>query len=343
MSAHPRLCHVKSELGLVDFLILQLGTLHQYVSFLPFQHWHQVCLTFYQLIAFFGPSYPLVLLFFQHLNSLSPLLLSSLISASCSCLQNTVNMSTLNKPVEPAVIPERISSLMAPSRQSALCTHKQRSVSAASRLSEMSVDSTTSDILDLKLAAMESELEYIQCVRDSLNEAKQTRRISHDAFQREIQPFLKSFRTSSASIQVLKTQRPLIIEDIDEEVSAKRQRIEGLVDQSLLEHAYRDAIISRVLGASAKQKGPKIDQPAFKKGVYAYYGVNEHCRPGFGWCHVLGTVLPQKNIKAAHLIPKSMTSKEVSHLFGVNDGVFGDPRNSENILFVAREMTDSYK
>ena len=46
---------------------------------------------------------------------------------------------------------------------------------------------------------------------------------------------------------------------IDEEVPAKRQSIEGWVDQSLLEHASRDAIISHVLGASAKQKGPKFD------------------------------------------------------------------------------------
>ncbi|KAJ5504113.1 hypothetical protein N7463_006987 [Penicillium fimorum] len=236
-------------------------------------------------------------------------------------------MSTLKKPAEPPMIPETISSLMAPSRQSALRTHKQRSVSAASRLSEMSYKSTTSDILDVKLAAMESELEYMRCVQDGLNEARQTEKISHDTFQREIQPFLKSFRSSSSTIQVLKAQCPLIIEDIDEEVSAKRQRIEGPVDQSLLEHAYRDALISRVLGANAKQKGPKFDQSAFKKEVYAYYGVNEHCQPSFGWCHVLGTILPQKNIKAAHLVPKSMTSKEVSHLFGVSDGVLGDPRN----------------
>ncbi|OQE43318.1 hypothetical protein PENCOP_c003G07126 [Penicillium coprophilum] len=212
-------------------------------------------------------------------------------------------MSTLNQPAETPILPERISSLMAPSRQSALRTHRQRFVSAASRLSEMSVESTTSDIFDVKLAAMESELEYMRCVRDDLNEASQNGKVSHDALQREIQHFLKSFRSSLSTIQILKAQRPLIFKDIDEEVFVKRQRTEGLADQSLLEHAYRDAIISRVLGASAKQKGPKFDQSAFKRKVYAYYGVNEHCHPGFGWCH------------------------EVSHLFGVSDGVLGDPRN----------------
>jgi hypothetical protein len=203
----------------------------------------------------------------------------------------------------------------------------------------MSVELTASDYFDVKLAEMESELEYMRCVRDGLSEARQAEKISHDAFPRELQPFLKSFRSSSSNIQVMKARRPLIIEDIDEEISAKRQRIEGPVDQSLLEHVYRDAMITRVLGASAKQKALKFDQSSFRKRVYKHYGVNEHCHSGFGWCHVLGTVLPKESIKAAHLIPKSMSSKELSHLFGVSDEVLSDPRNGNNVLFVAKKMT----
>lgn len=121
----------------------------------------------------------------------------------------------------------------------------------------------------------------------------------------------------SSIIRVLKTQRPLIIEDIDEEILAKHQRIKGSVDKSLLEYSYRNAVISRVLGASVKKRSHKFDQSAFKKGVYMYYSTNEHCRPGLGGCHVLGTVLPQDQIKAAHFVSKSMTSEEVSYLFGV--------------------------
>jgi hypothetical protein len=197
-------------------------------------------------------------------------------------------------------------------------------MSASSRLCELYVDST-SDFLDAKLSVMESELEYIRCVRDGLSEARQTETISHDAFQREIQPFLQSFRSSSNVIQVVKRQRRLIVEDIDEETSSKRQTIECPcpLDQGLLERAYRDAIVFRVLDASAKQKAPKFGQSAFKKKVHDYYGVNEHCLPGFGWCHVLNTILPKKSVKAAHL-------------FGVDDGVLGDPRNGKNILFVVR-------
>jgi hypothetical protein len=32
---------------------------------------------------------------------------------------------------------------------------------------------------------MENELEYMRCVRDGLNEARQTEKISHDDFQRD--------------------------------------------------------------------------------------------------------------------------------------------------------------
>ncbi|KAJ5851247.1 hypothetical protein N7455_011103 [Penicillium solitum] len=60
-------------------------------------------------------------------------------------------MSTLNKPAEPPMIPEIISWRLLVSQRYGL-------TSKASRLSEMSVGSTTSDILDVKLAAMESEL-----------------------------------------------------------------------------------------------------------------------------------------------------------------------------------------
>lgn len=70
-----RLCHVKSELGLVAFLLLQLGTLYQsvtflHVSFIPFHHWHQVCLAFHRHL-FFQFDQPFVFLsasYRQHVN-----------------------------------------------------------------------------------------------------------------------------------------------------------------------------------------------------------------------------------------------------------------------------------
>ncbi|CAG8296522.1 unnamed protein product [Penicillium nalgiovense] len=204
---------------------------------------------------------------------------------------------------------------MAPARQSALKTSRQRSVSAMSQLSERSVQSTTSDFLDAKLSELESDLDYIRCVRDGLNEAKQAEIISHEEFQRRIYPFLQAFRASSQTILVAKRQRRLIIEDVDENVDTKHKPIEGPVDQGLLERAYRDVMIPCVLSASAKQKSTKFNQSEFKENVHNYYGVNERCAPGYSWCHVFHQVLPEKYVKAAYLVPKSMTAKEISHLF----------------------------
>ncbi|KAJ5799232.1 uncharacterized protein N7518_001300 [Penicillium psychrosexuale] len=104
----------------------------------------------------------------------------------------------MNKPADDP--PKNIVSYGALSSVSA--TDLQAKVS--SRLSEMSVESTTSDILDMKLAAMESELEYMRCVRDGLNEARRQKRSPMTPFQQETEPFLKSFRSSSSTIHVLK-------------------------------------------------------------------------------------------------------------------------------------------
>ncbi|KAJ5130697.1 uncharacterized protein N7515_006736 [Penicillium bovifimosum] len=51
-----------------------------------------------------------------------------------------------------------------------------------------------------QLGVMESELEYLRCVRDGLDEAKERDSITHEDFRWEIQPLLKSFRSSSATI-----------------------------------------------------------------------------------------------------------------------------------------------
>lgn len=179
---------------------------------------------------------------------------------------------------------------------------------------------------------MESELDYIRCVRVGFTQAMEAELISHDKFQHELAPFLRSFRSSSQVIRVVKQQRRLIIEDLDEEVASKRQRIDGPSDQGLLERAYRDTIIARVLGATAKQKSNKFDQRAFKKAVHAYYGIHEHCPSGFSHCHILNMTLPESSIKAAHLVPKSMTREELSHLFGVEDAVLADPRNDKSSI-----------
>lgn len=234
----------------------------------------------------------------------------------------------------PFPIPERISSLMPANRRQALCGHQERSVSNSSRLSQVSqnsLQSTTSDFLDAKIAALEDEKEYISCIKEGLEEISSSGLLSSDAFQTEIDPVLRRFRATSQTLDVIKRQRTLIEEDL--EVEVKRRRITGPLDDGLVQRAYVDTIIPRVMGAAAKIRKHAFDQKTFKKKVNRYYGLTTECVGETSFCHVLGFFLPANSVKAAHLVPKSLSQAEVSHIFGVQDGVLSDPRNCKNTLF----------
>ncbi|OJJ50661.1 hypothetical protein ASPZODRAFT_162606 [Penicilliopsis zonata CBS 506.65] len=236
-------------------------------------------------------------------------------------------------------IPERLSSLLQTGRRDALNRHQQRAVSAASDLSRMSIDSATSDFFDAKVKAWESEVDYIRCIRDGLDEAKTAKLLSDSEFQKELEPFLEPFRTASSNLKVLKRQRQLLLEDLEEQVEVKKHRSHE-PGQDFFERAYAETIVPRVMAARAKQKHQPFDQSAFKKSVYSYYGIEE-LEDHSAWCHVLGGWYPCRSVKAAHLVPKSLTKEEVSHLFGAGEVVLSDPRNGITLLHTIEDALDS--
>jgi hypothetical protein len=175
----------------------------------------------------------------------------------------------------PFPVPERFTSLMQPSRRQALLSYQERSVSNSSRLSQISQEllrSRTSDFLDAKISALEDEQEYISCFRDGLDEISSSGLLSSSAFQKEIRPILTKFRATSQTLDVLKRQRTLIEEDLQEEVDSKRKRTIGPLDNGLITRAYVDTILPRVMGAAKTRKRP-FDQSKFKKEVNKYYGL----------------------------------------------------------------------
>jgi hypothetical protein len=235
----------------------------------------------------------------------------------------------LNMEFRPPNIPERVSSLMPLERQRAIQSTSQRTASATSQLSNLSIESSASDFLDAKIDEMETELDYIRCVREGYKEATESNALMSSEIREGLKPFLRSFRSSSQMLQVVKRQRLLIVEDLDDELENKRQRTCEPNDHSLLERAYKDVIVPRVMGATGRQKTVRFDQSAFKKDVYEYYGLKEHCPADHGYCHVLKKILPSPLIKTAHLVPKSMTQKEISYLFGLEEAVLSEPRNGK--------------
>ncbi|KAJ5971484.1 uncharacterized protein N7479_001402 [Penicillium vulpinum] len=76
------------------------------------------------------------------------------------------------------------------------------------------------------------------------------------------------------------------------------------------------------MGAMSKLRKPPFYQKTFKKEVNKYYGLTEKHRGAT----FSGFNLPA-SVRAAHLVPKIPSPEEVSHIFGVEDGVLSDPRN----------------
>jgi hypothetical protein len=81
-------------------------------------------------------------------------------------------------------------------------------------------------------------------------------------------------------------------------------------------------------------EGKLVDQRASSKAVLSFYGAIRHRNTGFveKYCHLTGW-LPEKQVKCAHLVPKSLESDELAYIFGVRETVLSEPRDGMFISF----------
>lgn len=193
-------------------------------------------------------------------------------------------------------------------------------------LKENTQNRSVSDFLEHRLKTLTSDIDQIAKTHRGLEEAQENSKLSPKEFREALGPFLPPARLISDEIKTLTRQRKLICEDLEEELSVKRQRTEG-PGMGIYVRAYTASILQRVMGASGKQKPPKsFNSRRFKTNVNEYYGI----RKGFGHCHVIGTIVPANDAKAAHIVPKSLTQPEIAHLFGCEAMVECDPRNGKS-------------
>jgi hypothetical protein len=98
-----------------------------------------------------------------------------------------------------------------------------------------------------------------------------------------------------------------------------------------LEDAYASLMMNKLMSASAKQKKSNHDQAKFRKDCLEYYQALEENEAGdkIAYCHLTGWDITD-NIKAAHLVPKSLHSEEASYLFGVGHVELSDARNCKS-------------
>jgi glycyl-tRNA synthetase beta subunit len=214
--------------------------------------------------------------------------------------------------------------------QDAIDEKRAESRKVSSSIATTSKVRSVSDFLEEKVRAHYCELDYLQSVHEGIHRAYDSHLLSPEEFQDAVSPFLSSAKQVSAELGTICRQRKILEEDLEESVNAKRRR-HGEPSREMLERAYTSSILERVMATRAKQQKDKIFKPRkFKKAVNDYYGINPDngIDPGAGFCHVLG-VFNAEDIKAAHIVPKSLNGDEIAHLFGVEELVPEDPRNGK--------------
>lgn len=201
----------------------------------------------------------------------------------------------------------------------------KRSERNISGLLGLSVVSSASEYLEAKIQSQNLELDYLRMYLHGLQATHAAGSLQDSEFTDQIGPVLDEFTRISSELRVLKRQRKLLEEDLEEEASVAKHQLLAHVepDITFLERAYTNSIIPRVMGVSAKQKRSKFDQSAFRKDVINFYGAGDGDHV---FCHLTGWSY-RKVIKAANLVPKSLSQEEISYLFGAKQIVLSDPKN----------------
>jgi len=213
-------------------------------------------------------------------------------------------------------IPQRYSSLVPPSSLKDIEILTKRSVSA---LSQISTSSSTNDFVDAKIESISADLAVNGKFRDYFERAKKRKVIAGEEYDDAIQELDSETDKKERELTTLKRQKKAISDDIDE----------VLPQYSTVEGAYSSVLMAKIMSASSKQrKGPRFNQSAYSKAVLTFYNAVRCTDSGEieKYCHVTGWH-PEKQVKCAHLVPKSLESDELAYLFGVRETVLSEPRN----------------
>ncbi|CEJ59617.1 hypothetical protein PMG11_08234 [Penicillium brasilianum] len=225
-------------------------------------------------------------------------------------------------------VPRRVYARMPQKWQDAIDEKRAESRRVSSSIATNSKVRSVSDFLEEKVRAHQCELAFFQSVHEGIHRAYDSHLLSPEEFRDAVSPFLSSAKQVSAELGTISRQRKILEEDLEESVNVKRRR-HGEPSREMLERAYTSSILERVMAARAKhQKDKSFNPRKFKKAVNDYYGIHPDngIDPGAGFCHILG-VFNAEDIKAAHIVPKSLNGDEMAHLFGVEELVAEDPRN----------------
>jgi hypothetical protein len=186
-------------------------------------------------------------------------------------------------------------------------------------ISQLSTTSTTDDFIDAKIASISVDLEVNGKFKDYFESAKKRKVFTDEEYDDAVRELQSEVDQKERELTTLKRQKRAIAQDIDE----------VLPQYTTIEGAYLSVLMTKIMSASSKQRGRKsFDQSAYSKAVLLFYGAVRYTDAGNveKYCHLTGW-LPEKHVKCAHLVPKSLESDELAYLFGVREAVLSEPRN----------------
>lgn len=181
-----------------------------------------------------------------------------------------------------------------------------------------------SDFLEDRIKLLTNDIQYIESAHRGLGFALDNLSLSAKEFRDALRPFIPPSRLISKELRNLKRQKKLISEDLEDEVAVRKRQRTGPSTTGLYLRAYTDSMLQRVMAACGKRKPQKtFNARQFKYSVNEYYGIEK----GSGFCQITGCEFIADDVKAAHIVPKSLTGEEISYLFGGEIVVSLDPRN----------------
>jgi hypothetical protein len=216
-------------------------------------------------------------------------------------------------------IPERYSSLIPPYAEKNMEIIAKRRASAKTTLSQLSTTSSTNDFITAKIEIISADLAFNKNFRGFFESAKKRKAMTDEEYKNAVRDLESEVDKKERELTTLKRQKKAISDDIEEVLPQYPQ----------LEDAYSSVLMSKIMSASSKQrKGTPFDQSAYSKAVVSFYGAVRHTDTGDieKYCHLTGWQ-PEKQVKCAHLVPKSLESDELAYLFGVREAVLSEPRN----------------
>ncbi len=183
----------------------------------------------------------------------------------------------------------------------------------------VSASSDISDFLEAKVQNLADEIDYIQHFTPGLHELKETGKITAIQLTKELKETNRREREEKEEFIAIKRQRKLLEEDMAQP---------GLFE--LLELAYAHTIKNRVISATGKMSHRRFKQSSFRKSLEEFYDASHVTDTGERqtWCMLTGWH-PPKDVKAAHIVPQSLSSEELAYLYGAGGDIPHDDRNGE--------------